>query len=206
MWTLIEIDDSLPAKYVRVMNPQSLVTEIQKVMMQHQKLLLIPILRRSKFEKWLQLELAHTIANESGVERTMQIEAQLPDGGFADLLVTESGVKKYIELKTCNTSYRVAGVEPRTRPITNNIASVIADGFKLAEARVDGLVGFVLFPLPPDLTDIRFEAYITRIKTMLNLEDGDFASSRFSIESDGSIVPIYVGAFSVSKISVFPAE
>lgn len=99
--------------------------------------------QRAKFEGWLKFELADA-ARRNGATN-VKFEPRLTSGR-ADLSFDLKGVPCVIELKTPNTNYRMEGVEARSRPITNNIASIVLDAQKLA-ACGGGVIAFILFPL-----------------------------------------------------------
>jgi hypothetical protein len=99
--------------------------------------------QRAKFEGWLKFELADA-ARRNGATN-VKFEPPLTPGR-ADLSFDFDGVPCVIELKTPNTNYRMAGVESHSRPITQNIASIVVDAEKLA-ACGGGVIAFILFPL-----------------------------------------------------------
>jgi hypothetical protein len=71
-----------------------------------------------------------------------------------------------LELKTANTSWKINGVNNGGRPITQNIQSIIKDAEKLDSK--NGIVAFVLFPIPID--DMRWIQYLRRISEKTNIE------------------------------------
>lgn len=113
--------------------------------------------QRAKFEGWLKFELAD-MALRNGAEG-VRVEPVL-SAGRADLCFEVGGARCVVELKTPNTNYRMDGVEAHTRPITNNIASIIVDAEKLA-ACGGGVIAFILFPLATG--DRAWERYLDRI-------------------------------------------
>ena len=90
----------------------------------------ITLRQRAKFEGWLKVELGAALADAgatvalehtiAGARHRADIAFQLPPERQA-----------LVMLKTVNTNFRFTGVEPRTRPITQNIAGVIEDVQKL---------------------------------------------------------------------------
>lgn len=125
----------------------------------------IAIRQRAKFEGWLKFELANRIEKLGFVE--VELETKLdrkrdrPDISF---------FKEFdfyrIELKTCNTSWKVDGISKRGKPISDNIEGIISDAKKLNSNY--GIVAFVMFPIPTN--DIRWKAYVERIKEKTELE------------------------------------
>jgi len=99
--------------------------------------------QRAKFERYLQSVLALRLKKR--FDDTM-IEYSLDDK-HVDIYANNA----FIELKTPNTNYRLPGVVETTRPITNNIQSIIDDINKLKWLNVNnGIVAFVLFPIDPN--------------------------------------------------------
>lgn len=98
--------------------------------------------QRAKFEKYLQSVLACRLKNFfSDTEIEYPINGKLID-------IYANGT--CIELKTPNTNYKIQGIINKKRPITKNIASIIADIQKLRKLNVkSGVVAFVLFPIDP---------------------------------------------------------
>lgn len=85
----------------------------------------------------------------------------------SDVTLHDNGERYDVELKTPNTNWRVPGVRDTTRPITMNIAGIIADARKLALAPGWSIVCFALFPVPSG--DNRWIAYLDRIAVELGV-------------------------------------
>ena len=118
---------------------QQLNDILVNILTSRQDLVFIAIKQRAKFEGWLKFELANELRQrytDTCVEKCMS-------GKLVDVFSNKS----YIELKTPNTSYRHDGCENRTRPITNNIASIIDDINALKKIGVDGYIAFIMFPI-----------------------------------------------------------
>ena len=118
---------------------QQLNDILVNILKSRQDLVFIAIKQRAKFEGWLKFELANKlnhIYSDTCVEKCMS-------GKLVDVFSNDS----CIELKTPNTSYRHDGCENRTRPITNNIASIIDDINALKKIGVDGYIAFIMFPI-----------------------------------------------------------
>jgi hypothetical protein len=99
--------------------------------------------KRAKFERYLQSVLSLRLKQKF---KDTEIEYPLSDK-HVDIYANET----FIELKTPNTNYKLEGIEDKTRPITNNIQSIIDDINKLRKLNVkEGVVAFVLFPVDPD--------------------------------------------------------
>ena len=134
---------------------------IVEVIRAHSGLLTIAVRQRAKFEGWLKFELAaHAVANGAiGVE----VEASADEGARsrADLTFFVSGSRCDVELKTCNTNWRMDGVLNRTRPITKNISGIVTDAKKLQNCSGVGIVAFCMFPVSSG--DDRWIDYLTRI-------------------------------------------
>jgi len=118
--------------------------------------------QRAKFEGWLKFALA-THAEASGAT-DVAVESGYEGSSFrSDILFAFQGCHHLLELKTPNTNYRIPGVQNKHRPITKNIASIVADVKKLRSSNSDGLMAFVLFPVRAD--DIQWHEYLQRIST-----------------------------------------
>ena len=118
---------------------QQLNDILVNILTSRQDLVFIAIKQRAKFEGWLKFELANELIklySDTCVEKCM-----------SGKLVDEFSNDSCIELKTPNTSYRHDGCENRTRPITNNIASIIDDINALKKIGVDGYIAFIMFPI-----------------------------------------------------------
>lgn len=144
------------------MEPDVLVrTWIADILQARSKLLAIAIRQRAKFEGWLKFELA-AYAELHGAEQ-VKIEAATDDSvrSRADLTFHYNGERYDIELKTCNTNYRMKGVLDRTRPITKNVAGIITDAKKLASCAEHGVIAACMFPVQGN--DQRWAEYLVRI-------------------------------------------
>ena len=131
---------------------QQLNDILVNILTSRQDLVFIAIKQRAKFEGWLKFELANELRKlypDTCVEKCMS-------GKLVDVFSNNS----YIELKTPNTSYRHDGCENRTRPITNNINSIIDDISALKEIGDNGYIAFVMFPI--DNND-KYQSHIKKI-------------------------------------------
>lgn len=110
----------------------------------------LAVSQQAKFEGWLKFELAAALSRHASFEN-IRLEEGYPDGKRkADIAFRFNGTECYLELKTCNTNYRMEGVETKTRPITQNIQKVIQDvqrAAKAAESGARGIVAFCIFPV-----------------------------------------------------------
>lgn len=141
---------------------------ITERLQQHEILLRIAVRQRAKFEGWLKFELAASA--ESHGAQSVEVESSFnrPNAGRerSDMRFSFNGVSYDVELKTPNSNWRIPGVLNRTRPITNNIAGIVSDAQKLYDCLGQGIVAFVLFPVP---TDNRWSKYLSRISAELNV-------------------------------------
>ena len=122
---------------------QQLNDILVNILTSRQDLVFIAIKQRAKFEGWLKFELANELRKlyrDTCVEKCI---AYNNSKKLVDVFSNDS----CIELKTPNTSYRHDGCENRTRPITNNIASIIDDINALKKIGVDGYIAFIMFPI-----------------------------------------------------------
>jgi hypothetical protein len=142
-------------------------TWIVEVIRAHAALVAIAVRQRAKFEGWLKFELA-ACAELQGAQA---VEVEIASGDLArsrsDLTFSYGGKRCDIELKTCNTNWRMEGVLSLTRPITKNVAGIIADARKLQNCPGDGIVAFCMFPVP--CGDERWTEYLDRIGKELGL-------------------------------------
>ena len=131
---------------------QQLNDILVNILKSRQDLVFIAIKQRAKFEGWLKFELANELIklySDTCVEKCMS-------GKLVDVFSKDS----CIELKTPNTSYRHDGCENRTRPITNNIDSIINDINALKKIGVDGYIAFVMFPID---NNGKYQSHIDKI-------------------------------------------
>lgn len=126
------------------MNLHLLLNIICSTLLKNVSLLSIAIKQRAKFEGWLKMELAYQLAQNN---QQTTVEHKIGNNSI-DLLSNNC----LIELKTPNTNYIVSGVINKTKPITDNINSILDDIHKLQSIKVNAgyshyYVAFVLFPL-----------------------------------------------------------
>lgn len=130
--------------------------------------------QRAKFEGWLKFMLVKYALDNNCED--VRVEENYGDNKRADLSF-KSGESKYcIELKTANVNWKIEGVEKGKRPVTKNISSIINDAKKLENGKVNGIVSFVLFPIP--VNDTRWKDYIKRIENEVDvdlLSDGRYS-------------------------------
>jgi hypothetical protein len=142
---------------------------IVEVLECHQHLLAIAVRQRAKFEGWLKFELA-AIAEKHGAQ-SVEVETASDESNSSakrsDLSLTFNCNRFDVELKTANSNWRMSGVRNKTRPITKNIKGIIRDAQKLSLCSGQGIVAFVLFPLP--LQDNRWTEYLDRIASELGI-------------------------------------
>lgn len=140
----------------------------------NEELLKVAIKQRAKFEGWLKFMLVKYALDNNCED--VRVEENYGKNKRADLSFKSGESKYYIELKTANANWKIEGVEKRTRPVTKNIASIINDARKLKEAKVNGVVAFVFFPIPEN--DTRWKYHIKRIENEVDvdlLSDGHYS-------------------------------
>jgi hypothetical protein len=177
---------------------------IGAVLEQHRPLLGIAVRQRAKFEGWLKFELALHAEHQGAAD--VQVEAASDAGARSDLSFVYDGQRYDVELKTCNTNYRMKGVLACTRPITKNIAAVVIDGKKLQRCPGEGIVAFCLFPV--EAGDSRWMDYLRRIGSGLgvNLSEQE-STTRVTLPlKDGHHADIVVATFRVLKVVPLNAE
>lgn len=142
------------------------VEQIAELIKDNRSILRLAIRQRAKFEGWLKFELAARLdklgLENVEVETKIDFKRSRPDISFQ----TKDFDFYKIELKTCNTSWKIDGIETKGKPISGNIKSIIKDTKKLNSNY--GIVAFVMFPIP--LNDTRWKEYIERIKKETEVE------------------------------------
>lgn len=159
----------------------------------------LAVSQRAKFEGWLKLELAGKLT-DLGLSN-VQFETSY-QGGRADLSFGPDDRRALVELKTCNTNYRIPGCKPLTRPITKNVQGICADCRNLRSAPGGGIMAFVMFPLPLDRgtagrAEYLMQIYLERIRRAAGLarppegalvsvtEHAGLSVYAFAVEPDG---------------------
>jgi hypothetical protein len=135
---------------------------IVEILESRRSVITIAVRQRAKFEGWLKFELA-AYAEENG-GANVEVESSKESSQAherSDITLYLHDVRYDLELKTPNTNWRSAGIETKTRPITKNIEGIVQDFKKLQDSVGQGIVAFVLFPIPP--RDDRWTDYLRRI-------------------------------------------
>ena len=139
------------------MTAKYIADTIKKILSKNQDLLEIAFRQRAKFEGWLKFEIAKEF-QESG--KDTKVEYPIAKG-HVDLFADNC----LIELKTPNTSYTCKGVDPKTRPITDNVNSIISDVDKLRNITeglsYDSFIAFVMFPID---TNKKYMGHVNKIE------------------------------------------
>ena len=139
------------------MTAKYIADTIKKILSKNQDLLEIAFRQRAKFEGWLKFEIAKEF-QKSG--KDTKVEYPIAKG-HVDLFADNC----LIELKTPNTSYTCKGVDPKTRPITDNVNSIISDVDKLRNITeglsYDSFIAFVMFPID---TNKKYMEHVNRIE------------------------------------------
>ena len=140
---------------------------IRGILTRHRDTVWIAVRQRAKFEGWLKLELAHAL--EGAGLTDIRLECQYMGRKKADLAFRIEGSRCFVELSMCNTSWRVEGVEPATRPITKNVRHVLRDIEKLKMVKEPdlGIALALFFPVP---TSWSVQHLLDRIR---NIKDGE---------------------------------
>jgi hypothetical protein len=98
---------------------------IVSVLENHRALVALAIRQRAKFEGWLKLELAAYAISQGAA--SMEVESGYGADGAplrADLTFLNGGERYDVELKTCNTNWRMGGVKSNNQPIAENIKAL----------------------------------------------------------------------------------
>ena len=160
---------------------QSVVDLIRR----RKRLVSIPVKHRAKFEGWLQYELAAALDAHDAVQ-SVEPEKGYESGKRCDLACKTRRGWWFIELKTCNTNWRVDGVAEKARPIKMNVDGVINDIEKLRTGCPSGhgLSVFLFFPVPTAIWDGQrkgLDYHLNRIEREAKLPAG-------SLRRDGEFV------------------
>jgi len=142
---------------------------------------------RAKFEGWLKFEIAGALAKTRDPSSVVP-EAQYVDGGNCDVFIKSGRTGYYVELKTCNTNWKVRDAEPRHRPIKMNRLGVIDDIWKLRTKCGDyhGIACFVFFPVPNNLWQ-----HVERgLDKHLNGIESDASLAPGLLRKSGEFVPV----------------
>ena len=139
------------------MTAKYIADTIESILSNNQDLLEIAFKQRAKFEGWLKFEIAKEF-QKSG--KDTKVEYPIAKG-HVDLFAENC----LIELKTPNTSYTCEGVDPKTRPITDNVNSIISDVDKLRNITeglsYDSFIAFVMFPID---TNKKYMGHVNKIE------------------------------------------
>ena len=145
------------------MTAKYIADTIKKILSKNQDLLEIAFRQRAKFEGWLKFEIAKEF-QESG--KDTKVEYPIAKG-HVDLFADNC----LIELKTPNTSYTCKGVDPKTRPITDNVNSIISDVDKLRNITeglsYDSFIAFVMFPID---TNKKYMGHVNKIENHIQAQ------------------------------------
>lgn len=139
------------------MTAKYIADTIVSILSDNEDLLEIAFRQRAKFEGWLKFEIAKEF-QKSG--KATKVEYPIAKG-HVDLFADNC----LIELKTPNTSYTCEGVDPKTRPITDNVNSIISDIDKLRNITeglsYDSFIAFVMFPID---TNKKYMGHVNKIE------------------------------------------
>ena len=139
------------------MTAKYIADTIESILSNNQDLLEIAFKQRAKFEGWLKFEIAKEF-QKSG--KATKVEYPIAKG-HVDLFADNC----LIELKTPNTSYNHPDLESKTRPITDNVNSIISDVDKLRKISevpcYDLFIAFVMFPID---TNKKYMGHVNKIE------------------------------------------
>lgn len=162
---------------------------IVEIIEKHERLLQIPVKQKAKFEGWLKLEIANHL-EKIGAENVEVESIATYRRDRYDISFFYSNEPYRIELKTPNTNWEINGINSSSRPITQNIQSIIDDAEKLNSK--SGIVAFVLFPIPEN--DDRWVKYLNRISENTGIE--------LSKEENCGIVKLELGETNTCELVV----
>ena len=145
------------------MTAKYIADTIESILSNNQDLLEIAFKQRAKFEGWLKFEIAKEF-QESG--KDTKVEYPIAKG-HVDLFADNC----LIELKTPNTSYNHPDLESKTRPITDNVNSIISDVDKLRNITenhcYDLFIAFVMFPID---TNKKYMGHVNKIENHIQAQ------------------------------------
>ena len=169
---------------------RSLMKEVSNILSSRRELVWIAIRQRAKFEGWLKFELAHALEKAQSYSNVRVEEPYLKGSNKkADIAFTFKGRKCFLQLKTCNTNWRVDSVEVKTRPITENIDGVIDDIEEMRRIKKPalGIALMVLFPVDIKKSLDKIANDIRRIKNGEMLLKACSLSNRIPIHENAGL-------------------
>ena len=115
------------------------------------------VVNKSKFEGWMKVELCESLTKIS--------DNITPEKDRIDIVIDDFP----IELKTPNTNYKTENVLGKTKPITNNIDSILKDieVLKKNENYKEKSVMYIVFPLPIE-SENDWKLHSNKIENELN--------------------------------------
>ena len=146
------------------MTAKYIADTIKSILLNNKDLLEIAFKQRAKFEGWLKFEIAKEFQT-SGKDTKVEYPTAK---GHVDIFADNC----LIELKTPNTSYNHPDLESKTRPITDNVNSIISDVDKLRKISEDTcydlFIAFVMFPIDKDEDKNTKSKYIEHVNRIEN--------------------------------------
>ena len=145
------------------MTAKYIADTIESILSNNQDLLEIAFRQRAKFEGWLKFEIAKEFQTSG---KDTKVEYPIAKG-HVDLFADNC----LIELKTPNTSYNHPDLESKTRPITDNVNSIISDVDKLRNITeglsYDSFIAFVMFPIDKNK---KYMGHVNRIENHIQAQ------------------------------------
>ena len=145
------------------MTAKYIADTIVSILSDNEDLLEIAFRQRAKFEGWLKFEIAKEFQTSG---KDTKVEYPIAKG-HVDLFADNC----LIELKTPNTSYNHPDLESKTRPITDNVNSIISDVDKLRNITeglsYDSFIAFVMFPIDKNK---KYMGHVNRIENHIQAQ------------------------------------
>lgn len=145
------------------MTAKYIADTIESILLNNKDLLEIAFKQRAKFEGWLKFEIAKEFQTSG---KDTKVEYPIAKG-HVDLFADNC----LIELKTPNTSYNHPDLESKTRPITDNVNSIISDVDKLRNITeglsYDSFIAFVMFPIDKNK---KYMGHVNRIENHIQAQ------------------------------------
>lgn len=152
---------------------------VWEILNRNSVLMSIVFYQKAKFEGWLKFELASYLKS-NGMQNVGVESGEDHSNCRCDISFDINNIRYRLELKTSNANWKIPGIRSGGKPITKNIKSIITDARKLNSE--NGLVVFVLFPLP--IENERWRDHLTTITNETKIELNDQNLKLLNFESE----------------------
>lgn len=167
------------------MTAKYIADTIESILLNNKDLLEIAFKQRAKFEGWLKFEIAKEFQT-SGKDTKVEYPTAK---GHVDIFADNC----LIELKTPNTSYNHPDLESKTRPITDNVNSIISDVDKLRNITeglsYDSFIAFVMFPID---TNKKYMGHVNKIENHIQAQKSKITKAQRTVTINSIPALVYV--------------